>query len=307
MNEVGPHVLFVGLGRMGGPMARRLVAAGYTVTPRDLDPEVVAAWPHPVDDGARAEVVLLMLTSSVAVRSVLEGDGVTAGLLGTLDAGTVVIDMGSSDPVATRELAASAAAAGIGYVDAPVTGGVVGAVSGDLTVMVGGADEDVDRVGGLLSCLGQRVLRTGGVGTGHAMKALNNLVSAAGMLATAEAMTAGVRFGLAPQTILDVLNVGSGRTYASERKLAQFVLSGRFDSGFALDLMLKDVGTARALQVQLGTPSLVSQACAQEWAAAAAALPGADHTEFIEWVAGRAGVDLVVGQARVSGSQEEAT
>ena len=289
-------VLFVGIGKMGMPMAGRLSAAGHVVAVRDIDQAAVAHWnaTHQAETPG-VGIAMLMLPSSRAVETVLEGPGGNGGgLLDELPRGAVVVDMGSSEPSSTVRMATQARERGLGFVDAPVTGGLAGALGGSLTVMIGGADHDVARVWPLLTILGSTLVRTGEVGTGHAMKCLNNLVSAAGMLITAEAMTAGVRFGLDPAVMISVLNSGSGRTYTSERKVPQFVFTGAFNSGFALQLMVKDVQTAVALTNAVGSPGDFMQACAAAWIRAAGELPDfSDHTELVEWVARQAGTTMV--------------
>ena len=155
--------------------------------------------------------------------------------------------MGSSEPLRTRELAQRAAARGVELIDAPVSGGVRGALAGSLTIMVGGDPAPVARCRPLLETLGRAVLHVGPVGAGHALKALNNLLSATHLLASCEALAIGRRFGLDPQVMLDAINVSTGRCASTERKLPDFVLTGSYDSGFALALMVKDVGIAVAL------------------------------------------------------------
>jgi 3-hydroxyisobutyrate dehydrogenase len=289
-------VLFVGIGKMGMPMAHRLSEAGHVITVRDIDHAAVARW-NDTHKAVResANIAVLMLPSSQVVEAVLEGPGGGGGgLLGELPPGAVIVDMGSSEPASTVQMAARARQRGLGFVDAPVTGGLTGAQTGRLTIMIGGADGDVARVRPLLATLGSTLLRTGGVGTGHAMKSLNNIVSAAGMLITAEAMTAGVRFGLDPEVMGSILNAGSGRTYASEWKIPQFVFTGTFNSGFALQLMVKDIHTAVAVANAVGSPGGFMQSCAAAWTRAANELPEfSDHTEFMEWVARHVGATLV--------------
>lgn len=288
-------ILFVGIGTMGMPMADRLSAAGHIVAVRDVDQAAVARWneTHKVEMPG-ASIAVLMLPSSQIVEAVLEGTGGDdEGLLDELPRGAVIVDMGSSAPSSTAHLATRAKERGLGFVDAPVTGGLAGAQSGRLTIMIGGADDDVAAVWPLLTTLGSALVRTGGVGTGHAMKCLNNMVSAAGMLITAEAMTAGLRFGLDPAVMLSVLNSGSGRTYTSERKVPQFVFPGAFNSGFALQLMVKDIQTAVTLANTVGSPSDFMQSCADAWIRAASELANfSDHTELMEWVARQAGASL---------------
>lgn len=284
---------------MGTPMATRLHDAGYSVAVRDINPAAMARWnaSHPGQPAAGpVDVVVLMLPSSATVESVLNATGPELGgsLWDELSPGAVIVDMGSSEPQSTVRMAALARDCGIRFVDAPVTGGVAGARSGKLTIMIGGSDEDVGRVWPLLTVLGSSLHRTGAVATGHAMKALNNMVSAAGMLITAEALTAGARAGLDPAVMVSVLNGGSGRSYASEWKVPKFVLTGSFDSGFLLALMVKDTQTAVRFAANAGSPAEFMRVCADIWARAASELSGdSDHTELIEWVAHRGGISLV--------------
>ncbi len=276
---------FVGLGRMGTPMVRRLAAAGVAVRGHDAVPRpdltdaatLVEKAPQ-VADGA--SVVILMLPDSAAVEAVIHG----AGLLDALAPGTVLIDMGSSEPLRTRALAEQVAARGAVLVDAPVSGGVTGATAGTMTIMVGGPDETVAGLTPLLTALG-RVRHVGPVGAGHALKALNNLMSAAHLLASSEALLAGQRFGLDPAVMLDAVNGSSGRSGSTENKWPNFVLPATFDSGFALTLMLKDIRIALGLARATGAPSALAARTVELWAEAADALgPDADHTEIVRWL-----------------------
>jgi 3-hydroxyisobutyrate dehydrogenase len=282
---------------MGMPMATLLHDAGYPVAVRDIDPAAIAQWnaSHPGEPVAGpTDAVVLMLPSSATVEAALTSPASAGSLWDELSPGAVIVDMGSSEPQSTVRMAAFARERGVGFVDAPVTGGVAGARSGKLTIMIGGADRDVGRVWPLLTVLGTSLHRTGSVATGHAMKALNNMVSAAGMLITAEALTAGARAGLDPEVMISVLNGGSGRSYASEWKVPKFVLTGSFNSGFLLALMVKDTRTAVQFAADSGSPAVFMQTCADIWSRAANELSeDSDHTELIEWVARQAGVTLV--------------
>lgn len=285
----GAAVGFIGLGKMGGPMATRLAGAGYQVTGYDVSEQAVRSWAEQTDGAypaaslgaaaAGAAAAVLMLPDSAAVRRVL------AGLLPGLAPGTMVVDMSSSEPLVTRELAAEAGRRGITLVDAPVSGGVAGAVSGRLTIMAGGAPGDVQRVRPLLDVLGARVVHAGDVGAGHAVKALNNLLSATHLLATSEAMAAAGEFGLDVPTVLTAINASSGRSGSTEDKWPDFIIPRTFDSGFSLRLMLKDMRIALGLAEAAGTPARLSAAATALWAEAADALPAdADHTEIARWL-----------------------
>ena len=285
----GAQIGFVGLGQMGNPMSRRLAAVGYRVHGYDVNVPGLESWaaqvpgvvavadPAAAADGAAA--VVLMLPDSSVVMKVL------AEILPAMRQGALVVDMSSSQPQSTRKAAAQARDRGIGLVDAPVSGGVTGAETGRLTVMAGGDAADVQRVRPLLEVLGSRVMHVGNAGAGHAVKALNNLLSATHLLATCEAMLAAAAFGLDVQAVLDVVNVSSGRSGSTENKWPNFIIPGTFDSGFTLRLMLKDVRTALGIAESVGTASRLSAFTAALWAEAADALPAdADHTEIARWL-----------------------
>lgn len=228
------------------------------------------------------DTVILMLPDSRVVESVLLG----GRLLERLAAGSLVIDMGSSEPTSTRQLADTARARGIGYVDAPVSGGVAKAVTGELSIMAGGDQADIDRARSHLQTLGATVLVVGLPGAGHAAKALNNLVSATNLAAAAEALTVAHSFGIEPDVMVDVLNASTGRSQASEVKYPKHVLTGSYDSGFAMDLMIKDLGIARSLAAAQGASTPVSDAAYATAVRARDALGRTaqlDHTEVARY------------------------
>jgi 3-hydroxyisobutyrate dehydrogenase len=282
------HVAFLGLGKMGAPMSRCLVEAGVSVVGFDPDP---AARRSLEDAGGKtaetaaaaiagATVVVLMLPSSAVVEAVLADDAVRAALA----PGSVVVDMSSSDPVSTRELAKNLAASKVALVDAPVSGGVPRAKDGTLTIMTGGDPADLERVAPLLTALGT-ARRAGEVGAGHALKAINNLLSAVHLLATAEGVEAGRRFGLDPEVMISLINTSSGRSGSSENKFPNYVFPETYDSGFTVGLMLKDIRIAASLAGEVGAPVTLGGKAVELWAQAEAALGGqADHTEIARWV-----------------------
>jgi len=283
-SEVG----FVGLGNMGMPMARRLAAAGHHVRGFDASPEIMREIAG--DDGFTAapgvteigtDLVLLCLPDSNVVEHVL----LAQGLLGSVPEGGMVIDMSSSDPARTRELAARAAESGVTLIDAPVSGGVAGARAGTLTIMVGGAEPAFEAARPVLAAISPRVVRAGDVGAGHAIKALNNLMSSANMIVASEALTAGRRFGLDPAVMLEIVNGSSGRSNSTENKWPAYVLTEKFDMGFTVGLTVKDIRLALGIERATGTRSSVSEAVVAAWEAALADLsPGADHTEIARWL-----------------------
>ena len=212
--------------------------------------------------------------------------------------GTLVIEMSSGVPSVTQALAADLATYGVALVDCPVSGGVARARTGELAIMAGGAAGEVRRAEPVLAAIGTSVHHCGGVGAGQAMKALNNLVSAGGFLIGIEALLIGQKFGLDPALMVDVLNASSGMNNSTQRKFKQFVLSRRFDSGFGLDLMVKDL--AIALEVGDGTPAPFAELCRELWTSAADLLgPGQDHTAVARLSESLAGAELTAGGQEV--------
>ena len=272
-------------------MVRRLSGAGYRVLAHDLDPGALkraceASGAEASGSlsaiGERCEAVITMLPDGGAVRAVTLGrNGTGDSLLAGLSRDSVLIDMSSSSPVGTRDLGAHLAGRGVDMLDAPVSGGVRKAEDATLSIMVGGSARSIARCKPLLETMGKQIFLTGPLGSGHAMKALNNYVSAAGLAAAAEAVLVGQRFGLDPTTIVDILNASTGRNNATENKLKQFILSKTFASGFSAALMAKDVRTADELGAAIGVATPLAEACAVLWGEAAARLgPNADHTEY---------------------------
>ena len=236
----------------------------------------------------QSDIVITMLPNSASVQDALEG---ADGLLAGLRPGTLLIDMTSGNPADTKRLAERLAASGVVLIDAPVSGGVARARTGALAIMVGGAPDAILRAEPLLQSMGSSVMRTGDVGSAHAMKALNNLVSAGGFMLGIEALLIGSRFGLDPALMVDVINASTGMSNSSQKKFKQFVLSRSFDSGFGLDLMVKDLGIAMGVARDTGTPAPLSALVREMWTAAQAMLgPGQDHTaaaQLPERLAGR--------------------
>jgi 3-hydroxyisobutyrate dehydrogenase len=277
---------FVGLGNMGWPMAENLVAAGFGLIVRDTDTARQAAFAaaHPgaavaavPGDFAGADVVVTMLpTGAVVAEALLDG-----GIGAALRPGTVVVEMSSSDPADSRRTAAELAAHGVRMVDAPVSGGVPRAVTGELALMIGGDDADVAQVQPVLRVLGApaRQFRTGVLGTGHAMKALNNVIGAATYCATAEALVAGARFGLDPKVMIDIINASTGSSFSSSTVFAANVVTGEYGTGFALGLMAKDVRIAQSVIAAAGSDAPVLALADERWASALGELgPAADQS-----------------------------
>lgn len=286
---------FIGLGMMGAPMVQCLANAGFGLFVDDADTARADALAAQIggqrlskDNAASLDALITMLPNSAIVETVLlddDADGWASGLAKN----AVVIDMSSSEPQRSQKLGAVLEERGLAYLDAPVSGGVKKAKEGTLAILVGGRAEVLARCKDVLEAMGKSILHIGGAGAGHAAKALNNYVSAAGLAATVEALHIAQRFGIEPGVMTDVLNASTGRSNTSENKVRQFMLSGTFASGFGLQLMNKDLKIARALAQSVDYPMTLGVTCTTMWdEAAQRSTPATDHTEMYRLLDGDA-------------------
>ncbi len=268
---------FIGLGRMGELMAANLERAGFRLQTWDKAKKGTCAGAKEAASGA--DVLITMVPDGRAVV-----DAVLAALPG-LARGAVVMDMSSSDPATTRRLGKKLAASGIEMVDAPVSGAIAKARDGTLSIMVGGDEAAISRVRPVLEKMGTEIFHCGELGAGHATKALNNYLGAAGTIAGFEALLIGQAFGLDPKTLVDVINASTGKNSATERKIPQQIFTKAFASGFKIALMSKDVGIAAQLSEDTGVPAPYLKQTLKHWRDAERALPeGADHTEIYKYL-----------------------
>lgn len=290
------RICFIGIGNMGWPMAACLMKAGFEVAVTDAvagrAQDFVAqvggsAIINLVESVKTADVVITMLPTSAHVAAVV--NDIRSGL----SSGKILIDMSSGAPAATQKIAGDLQAIGVTVLDAPVSGGVSRAITGELAIMSGGDAATLDRVDPVLRAMGTTVHRIGPVGAGQAMKALNNLVSAGGFLIAVEALVIGQQFGLDPTLMTDVLNASTGMNNSTQKKLKQFVLSRKFDSGFGLDLMVKDLSIALEVGRDGAAPTPFAALCREMWASASTMLgKGQDHTAIAKLSETLAGVTL---------------
>jgi 2-hydroxy-3-oxopropionate reductase len=247
---------FVGLGVMGRPMAENLLAAGHELTVASRSPEPVAALAEagavaaatPAEAARGADAVILMLPDGAAVAAVSEGED---SVLAAAEAGALVIDMSTIAPAQARRLAAAGAERGLAVLDAPVSGGDVGARAGTLSIMVGGQEADFERALPLFEALGSTVTHVGGAGAGQVVKACNQVVVALTIEALSEALTLGEAAGVDPATILDVLGAGLAANRVMEVR-RENLLRGQFPPGFRVELHRKDLGIALDAAAELG-------------------------------------------------------
>jgi 3-hydroxyisobutyrate dehydrogenase len=281
-----PRMGFIGLGMMGMPMALSAARAGIEVIAHDAVPGRAAEFAalaredradiaaSPAETGMECAVVVLMLPTSKQVTEV------APEVAAAMKPGGIIIDMGSSIPGETRKLAARLAPR-VTLIDAPVSGSVAKAKTGTLTIMVGAGDDAFARAEPFLKGMGATLVRTGATGSAHAMKALNNYLYAAGLLAACEAMRIGARQGLDLGILTDVINNSSGRNYATETRVKPNILSGTYDGGFQLGLMAKDIETAAAMAEESDYSAQSLTLIRQIWRDAVAERgPRVDNTEI---------------------------
>lgn len=278
------RVGFIGIGNMGWPMAANIAKAGHHLTVFDLDRERATRFAREhncrgaagLPDIAENEFTITMLPTGQIVRDALLA-AENGAFTKALRPGALVIDMSSSDPLGTRKLGADLARYGAILVDAPVSGAVPRATSGTLAIMIGGDDKDaIARAKPLLSAMGDRLFETGPLGSGHAMKALNNYIAAAGYTAVVESLLIGQRFGLDQSVMVDILNASTGRNFTTEFMIKEHVLSGKYATGFAVGLMAKDVKIAADLGEAVRLDAPMSRLIRERWAVARDRL-GATH------------------------------
>lgn len=255
------NTLFVGLGRMGRPMARH-IARHFPTTVYDIVPEVVDEVAAEIDArpcydlGSLSDVktVILMAPTSAHVEAIL----LESGMMSRMLRGTLIIDMGSSVPSSTRKIHALAAERGVHFVDAPVSGGISKAETGELAMLVGGDPESVELARPYLDAVGSEVVVVGPSGAGHAAKSINNLVSATNQAVVNEALIRARSAGIEPERMVAVLNSSTGMSQASAVKFPRHVLTEQYDSRFSFDLMLKDINIAMGIETQISSTPLTS-------------------------------------------------
>ncbi len=305
---------FVGLGVMGSPMASHLHQAGHTLTLYDINTGACQRLAQSLGGKARAvkslkqlalrsDVVITMLPNGAVVQQAVLGknglgDCLANCLAEGLQPGSLLLDTSSSEPWLTKQTAEKLAAQGVAMVDAPVSGAQWGAQEANLVFMAGGAKADLERVRPLLDTMGRAVFHLGPIGSGHAMKCINNLVTSITFSATAEGLVIGKSCGLDPAAMLEVMNLSTSQSWITQNHIKQRVLSRSFDDPFKLELMLKDIGIAATLARGNGNSVPLTGLTQQLWQAAdIAAGAGASVSELMRWVERQSGVEITPGSA----------
>ncbi len=290
-------VAFLGLGAIGAPMAAHLAPPATSLTVWNRTAQRATAFaartgarvaPTPAGAARGADVVITCFPTSREVEALLDGP---EGLLAGLAKGAVLVDCTSGDPATSKRIAARLAAMGVGFVDAPVSGGVIGAEKGALTVMVGGDASVLARVRPVLERFGKKIVHCGPVGAGDALKAVNNAMLATHIWSLAEGLLALERAGVTPAIALDVINSSSGRSNTSENLFPERVLTRAFPRTFRLALLDKDVGIAAGVARDAGVPARMLDLTSELFHAAHGALgEEADHVEAVRYFEKLAGV-----------------
>ncbi|MDQ6888638.1 MAG: NAD(P)-dependent oxidoreductase [Gemmatimonadota bacterium] len=293
------RVAFLGLGAIGAPMARHLAAPPFELSVWNRTREKASSLAadgrvrlaeSPADAARRAEVVITCLPTSREVETLLDGDG---GLLASLERGATLVDCTSGDPATSRRIAGRLAERGIAFLDAPVSGGVKGAVAGTLTVMVGGDPATLERVRPVLQAFGKTIVRCGPVGAGHALKAMNQYLLGLHIWSLAEGLAVLSREGVSAQIALQVINASSGRSNSSENLFPERVLGRAFHRTFRQALLDKDVGIAAAVAREHRIPAPMLQLTAELMHLAHRSLgEEADHVETVRYVEQLTGTEI---------------
>lgn len=298
-----PNVGFIGLGIMGAPMAGHLAQAGYVLALHDVNRSAaekvatanqnVMVKETPKAVAEVSDIVITMLPSGQHVRDVTLG---SSGLIHGFKAGSLLLDTSSAEPWLTVETSKALSQRNIEMVDAPVSGAQMGAETASLVFMVGGDKVPVSRVSPLLQIMGKQQFHLGPVGSGHAMKCLNNLITSIAFMATAEGLAVGKQFGLDPDAMTDVLNVSTGMSWNSLNHIKQRITNRKFDDPFKLDLMVKDIGIAMELASSQGIPLPLSAFTQHLWKAAQRhAGKDSSISNMVRWVEYMTGTEITSG------------
>jgi len=288
---------FIGLGNMGRPMALNLAKHGFPLVVHDVDPtkvEPLRARGATVTDSpeavaAASDRTISMVETTAQAEAVITGE---RGIIRTARSGHIVISMSTIDPLAARRLGDALAARGVAMLDAPVSGGTERAISGELSVIVGGAPETFEACRDLFKAMGSRIFHVGGLGQGLAMKLVNNMLVQVNMVAVAEALVLGVKAGLDPKTIYEVVRVSTGTSSAFERGAAR-MLGRDFSPGGTVDISFKDQELETGFAKQLGAPLLLANVSQQVYQMArAAGLGKQDGSAIIQVLERLAGVKV---------------
>lgn len=288
---------FIGLGIMGKPMAKNLLKAGYSLIVNDLNQsavdEVVAAGakaaPTAGDVAAASDVIITMLPNSPHVKQVVLGEG---GIIESVRAGTILVDMSSISPIVSREIAARLASKQVAVLDAPVSGGEPKAIDGTLAIMVGGSEDAFAKVEDILKVMGGSVTLVGEIGSGNITKLANQIMVASNIAGMSEALVLAAKADVNPEKVFKAIRSGLAGSTVLDAK-APLVLAGNFKPGFRIDLHIKDLQNALDTASSIGTPTPVSNSIIEMMKALSSEGKGSDdHGGLIQWYEKQAKVEV---------------
>lgn len=280
----------IGLGNMGRGMALSLKRGGFNVLGYDAAPGVadklqeegVQARASIADIARDSDVLILSLPTSDIVEQVVLGEG---GVAASAKPGLIVVDTTTAEPGSTRKVAAALAECKVGFVDGPVSGGPKGAATATMTMVLGGADEDVAAIEPILAVMSAKRVHVGPVGAGHVTKIINNMLTGVHLLAASEAVRAAEANGVDPQKLVEALNGGSGKNSATLTNYPTWIFNGKFDSGFTMKLMRKDVRLAMALLESAHATAPIAKEAGRLWAASADTIGDAeDFNRIVQFI-----------------------
>jgi 2-hydroxymethylglutarate dehydrogenase len=288
----------IGTGTMGKPMARNLLKAKFSVgifarhpeKAQDLKKEGARLLPSAAEVSRESDCILLSLPFDPEVEEVLSGE---KGVLAGASPGTVILDTTTGSPRGAKKVAAEARARGVGYLDAPISGGYQGAIEGRLTFIVGGEEKDLEKARPVMEKLGTNIFPVGPVGTGRAVKALNQIIAALNTLTICETVVLGKKLGVSPQTFYEVLSHCAANSYHLQTKLPHFIIPGKFDTGHRIEMMLKDLEIALQLAKEEKVSMLFTALATELYrAGTSAGYAGKDISAMCNFLGSFVGIDF---------------
>jgi 2-hydroxymethylglutarate dehydrogenase len=289
---------FIGTGQMGKPMAHNLLKAKHSLSVYARHPEKVSDLQSagasflasPAEVAKASELLILCLPTDAEVDAVIGGE---AGILAGASAGALILDATTGTPAAAERVAQVLKTKGVDYIDAPISGGVKGAVEAKLTFMAGGDGKTIDRAVPLMEVMGTTVFRVGPVGTGRMVKALNQIITGMNVLILCESVVLAKKAGITPERVFEILSKCSANSFHLQNKLPQFIIPGKFDGGFRIDLMIKDLEIALQAAKEMGTPLMLTGMATQVYRAASASGFGSrDISAMANFLGAFVGVDF---------------
>ena len=269
------NIGFIGTGTMGKPMAKNILKSGYPLyvyarnkdKVKDLEAEGAKLVGTPLEVAVNCSIIVLSLPFDPEVTEIISGDN---GLLSGLKADSLIIDTTTGTPQNSEEMASLLASKGVGYIDAPVSGGVQGSIDGTLTFIVGGSEKAIEKASPIFNAMGSKTYRVGDVGTGRTLKALNQIISALNTLTICETVVLGEKLGVKPEKFYEILSDCAANSYHMQSKMPNFIIPEKFDTGHRIEMMVKDLEIALQIAKDNNVPMFMSSLGTQMYRAGSA-------------------------------------